>query len=75
MVAPDRHARTSGTGIGLIIGWIAIILLAYHWARVVWVRTSVQLAAEEQRRRAVAHRQSKGLLDGFGDDPPAAKTD
>jgi hypothetical protein len=52
-----------GPGIGLIICWIAVILLTFHWARVVWSRTAVQLAAEEQRRKAVAERQRKGLLD------------
>jgi hypothetical protein len=52
-----------GPGIGLIVAWIAVILLSFHWARVVWSRTAVQLAAEEQRRRYVAERQSKGLLD------------
>ncbi|MDX1874972.1 hypothetical protein SBI67_22860 [Mycolicibacterium sp. 120266] len=60
-----------GPGIGLIIGWIAVILLAYNWARVVWSRTAVQLAAEEQRRRALAQHQSKGLLDDLGDDEKA----
>ena len=44
-----------------------MILLTFHWARVVWSRTAVQLAAEEERRRFVAERQRKGLLDG--DDP------
>ena len=52
-----------GPGIGLVIAWIAVILLAFHWARVVWSRTAVQLAAEEERRRLAAKRQSKGLLD------------
>jgi hypothetical protein len=58
-----------GPGIGLILAWIAVILLSFHWARVVWSRTAVQLAAEEERRRAVADRQRKGLLDDMGDDP------
>ena len=54
---------------------IHIILLAFHWARVVWTRTAVQMAAEEQRRRAAAEQQSKGLLDDAPDtekrpDPP-----
>jgi hypothetical protein len=31
----------------------------------VWSRTIVQLAAEEQRRRAAAHRQSRTLLDAL----------
>jgi hypothetical protein len=57
-----------GPGIGLILAWIAVILLSFHWARVVWSRTALQLAAEEQRRRAVAERQRKGLLDDDGDD-------
>lgn len=57
-----------GPSYGLIIAWIAVILLAFHWARVVWSRTAVQLAAEEQRRRAAAERQGKGLLDDIGPD-------
>jgi hypothetical protein len=56
-----------GPGIGLIVAWIAVILLTFHWARVVWSRTAVQLAAEAQRRKTVAERQRKGLLDD-GDD-------
>jgi hypothetical protein len=56
-----------GPGIGLIICWISVILLTFHWARVVWSRTALQLAAEEQRRKAVAERQRKGLLDDPGD--------
>ena len=52
-----------GPGIGLVTAWIAVILLAFHWARVVWSRTALQLAAEEQRRRLAAKQQTKGLLD------------
>jgi hypothetical protein len=60
-----------GPGIGLIVAWIAVILLTFHWARVVWSRTAVQLAAEEQRRRQAAERPPKGLLDDPGPaDPP-----
>jgi hypothetical protein len=59
-----------GPGIGLVIAWIAVILLTFHWARVVWSRTAVHLAAEEARRRAAAERQSKGLLDSFDEDDP-----
>jgi hypothetical protein len=57
-----------GPGIGLIVAWIAVILLTFHWARVVWSRTALQLAAEEERRRAASERQRKGLLDDLGDD-------
>jgi len=58
-----------GPGIGLIVAWITVILLTFHWTRVVWSRTIVQLAAEEQRRRIAAQDQSKSLLDTLGDDP------
>lgn len=52
-----------GPGAGLIVAWITVILLTFQWARVVWSRTVVQLAAEEQRRRIAAQRQSMTLLD------------
>ncbi len=68
--APVHHP---GPAVGLIVGWIAVILLAFHWARVVWTRTAVQLAAEEQRRRAAAEQQSRSLLDTV--DPPGAAQD
>ena len=62
-----------GPGAGLVVAWIAVILLTFHWARVVWSRTIVQLAAEEQRRRAAAHRQSRTLLETLDDtEPPQA---
>lgn len=53
-----------GPGIGLIVAWIAVILLTFHWIRVVWSRTAVQLAAEDQRRRAAAENQ-RTLLETF----------
>ncbi|MBB3604566.1 hypothetical protein FHT40_004244 [Mycolicibacterium sp. BK556] len=52
-----------GPGIGLLLGWLAVIVLTFHWARVVWTRTAVQLAAEEQRRIASAESQSRTLLE------------
>ena len=62
-----------GPGAGLVVAWIAVILLTFHWARVVWSRTIVQLAAEEQRRRAAAHRQSRTLMETLDDaEPPEA---
>ena len=57
-----------GPGIGLIVAWIAVILLAYHWARVVATRSALLLASEEQRRRLAAEKQREGLLDRFGED-------
>ncbi len=64
-----------GPGVGLIVAWITVILLTFHWARVVWARTAVHLAAEEQRRRIAGQRQSMTLLDSLGDpeDPTAPK--
>jgi hypothetical protein len=49
-------------------------VLSFHWARMVWSRTVVQLAAEEERRRAVAEQQSRPLLERFGE-PDAASPD
>lgn len=57
-----------GPGVGLIAAWIVVLALIYQWARVVWSRTIVQLAAEEQRRRVAAQQQSKTLLDSFNDE-------
>lgn len=61
----------AGPGIGLILGWATVILLAFHWARVVWTRTAVQLAAEAQRRQEAAERQGRSLLDDVAETPEA----
>ena len=53
-----------GPGVGLIVGWITVILLTFHWARVVWTRTAVQMAAEAQRRQEAAEAHSVSLLEG-----------
>ncbi|APB00131.1 tRNA-2-methylthio-N(6)-dimethylallyladenosine synthase [Nocardia seriolae] len=57
----------AGPGIGLIVATIAIIVLTFHWVRVVWARTSVQLAAEEQRRLAAAQAEEQQRRRLFGD--------
>ncbi|MCV7384248.1 hypothetical protein [Mycolicibacter longobardus] len=64
-----------GPGIGLILAWITLVVLTFHWAQVVWSRTALQLAAEEERRRSTAQLQSKNLLDGLDrpKDPPPAE--
>lgn len=62
-----------GPGAGLVLGWITVIVLTFHWARVVWTRTAVQLAAEAQRREEAAGEQRRSLLDSLdlpGDDDP-----
>jgi hypothetical protein len=63
--APEPYP---GPGIGLVVAWLAVIVVTYSWARVVWARTALQLAAEEERRRHAAEQQRKGLLDGLDDD-------
>jgi hypothetical protein len=63
--APAHHP---GPGIGLIIAWLAVIVLTFNWARAVWARTALQLVAEEARRKQATERQNKGLLDTLGDD-------
>lgn len=67
-----------GPGVGLVLAWLTVIVLTFHWARLVWSRTAVHLAAEAQRRDAAARHQSKSLLDEIGgptDQPPDAEPD
>jgi hypothetical protein len=61
-----------GPGIGLVVAWLAVILLAYHWARVVLTRTALHLAAAENRRRLAAEEAHDSVLDRFTDEdnPP-----
>ncbi len=47
----------SGVGIGLILGWIAVLVLTFHWSRVVWARSNYHLALEEERRKEAAARE------------------
>ncbi len=49
----------AGPGIGLVVGTIAAVVLTFHWVRVVWSRTALQLAAEEQRRIAAAAEEDR----------------
>ncbi|MGF7123359.1 hypothetical protein DEU38_104228 [Rhodococcus sp. AG1013] len=51
---PATEASSSGPGFGLVLGWITVIVLTFHWIKVVWSRTAVQLAAEEARRNAAS---------------------
>ncbi|AZG44149.1 Rv2732c family membrane protein [Gordonia insulae] len=46
----------SGVGIGLVIAWLAVLVLTFHWARVVWARSTYHLALEEERRKEAATR-------------------
>jgi hypothetical protein len=62
------QAPHPGPGVGLVLAWITVIVLTYNWARVVWARSALQLAAEAERRRAAAKRQTRGLLESLDDD-------
>ncbi|MCH9641053.1 MAG: hypothetical protein K0U70_08125 [Actinomycetia bacterium] len=69
--APEQYP---GPGIGLVLGWLAVVMLAYNWARVVLTRTALQLATEEDRRRSSAEGQQRGVLDSFGGDEETGPT-
>ncbi len=70
------HRQTPGLGnyhgagpaVGLILATIAIMVLTFHWVRVVWARTTVHLAAEEQRRLADAQAEEQQRRRLFGED-------
>ncbi|MCJ0902713.1 hypothetical protein [Rhodococcus sp. ARC_M6] len=46
--------HVAGPSIGLIVGWFTVVFLTFHWLKVVWARSTLQLAAEEERRVAAA---------------------
>lgn len=70
------HRQTPGLGnyqgagpsIGLILATIAAIVLTFHWIRVVWSRTVLQLEAEDRRRQAAAAAEDKDRRWLTGDD-------
>lgn len=47
-------ANLSGPGAGIFVGLILLIVLTYLWVGVAWSKTSLQLAAEKERRRHAA---------------------
>ncbi|HEY5852924.1 MAG TPA: hypothetical protein VIW24_02440 [Aldersonia sp.] len=57
----DPHLPGGGPSVGLWLGWLALLLLTFHWVRVVSSRTSVQLAAEQQRRDAAAEAERRAM--------------
>ncbi len=42
----------SGPGLGLVIGWVLVVVLTFHWLKAVWNKTTAQLEAQERRREA-----------------------
>ncbi|OZG26697.1 hypothetical protein BH683_022545 [Williamsia sp. 1138] len=55
------YAPPSGVGVGLVVGWIAMFVIVFHWSRVVWTRTSYQLTLEAQRREEAAAEEQRAL--------------
>jgi hypothetical protein len=61
------HRQTPGIGnyhgagpaVGLILATLAMVVLTFHWVKVVWSRTALQLEAEEQRRVATKEREER----------------
>ncbi|MGB3603952.1 hypothetical protein [Gordonia sp. (in: high G+C Gram-positive bacteria)] len=60
-VGVGETVKPSGAGAGLILGWFVTMVLVFHWARVVWNRSTYQLALEQQRRAEAADREAFGL--------------
>lgn len=58
----------AGPGFGLILATIAVMVLTFHWIRVVWSRTALHLEAEEQRRLAAAEAEQRDRRRLFGED-------
>ncbi|MEE2056375.1 Rv2732c family membrane protein [Rhodococcus artemisiae] len=57
-------SAASGPGIGLFLGWLAVMVLTFHWVRVAWSRTSAQLAAEAELRRVAEEDDRRGMFGG-----------
>ncbi|WAL49874.1 hypothetical protein [Rhodococcus pyridinivorans] len=50
----DPVLNGSGPGAGLFLGWATVAVLAFHWIRVVWARSSTLLEAQQRRREGEA---------------------
>ena len=51
-----------GPGFGLYLTWATMILLTFHWLRVVWQRTAAQLAEEKRQRELALKLPQEGVL-------------
>ncbi|MEU5840455.1 hypothetical protein [Rhodococcus sp. NPDC047139] len=56
------ESSAAGPGIGLVIGWFAVMVIVFHWARVVWARTSAHLEAEAELRKVTAQHERPRLM-------------
>ncbi len=60
----------TGAGIGLYLGWLAMIVLAVVWIKTIWARTPFQLAAEQERREAAQQWDTFARSNRIGNQPP-----
>lgn len=71
---PGVHGEPpTGAGIGLYLGWLAMLVLAIVWIKTIWARTSFQLAAEQQRRDAAQEWDDFARNNHIGNQPPRAQ--
>lgn len=54
------NLAVAGVGPGLLLGWATVIVLTFHWLKVVWGRTVAQMDAEHERRRRAADAERYG---------------
>lgn len=57
-------APGSGPGLGLVIGWLLLLVLTFHWLKAVWSKTTAQLEAQERRRAASVEAEKNSRWDG-----------
>ncbi|TWS20298.1 hypothetical protein FK529_08615 [Tsukamurella asaccharolytica] len=68
---PGLHGEPpTGAGIGLFLGWFAMIVLAIVWIKTIWARTPYQLAAEKERRAAAQEWDAFAQSNRIGHQPP-----
>lgn len=60
----------TGAGIGLYLGWLAMIVLAVVWIKTIWARTPFQLAAEQDRRDAASQWEDFARSNRIGNRAP-----
>ncbi|NKY18121.1 Rv2732c family membrane protein [Tsukamurella spumae] len=63
----------SGAGIGLYLGWLAMIVLAVVWIKTIWARSPFQLAAEQERRDAAQEWEDFARSNRIGNGVPRAQ--
>ena len=67
--------KPSSASVGLILGWIVMIVLTFHWCRAVWSRSTYHLQLEQQRREEAAAREAFGMSLHRPEAPAPAQSD